>query len=110
MCLALAERQSILPLGFGLEGLYEGKLAGANRSPRFPSVELKYSLEDPGWENTHESQGPGIVMRAGALVVCGVRRSNCEILDDLDAVLHVLFRVVELVQRIGREGEGPGGG
>ena len=64
---------------------------------------LNRSLEDLGWENTYKSQKPGVVMRANALVVCGVSDGHCRILDDPDAVLHVFFRVVELVQRAGRE-------
>ena len=45
-------------------------------------------------------------MRTNALVIYGVRHGDCGILDDLDAVLHVFCRVVELVQRVWGEGEG----
>ena len=44
-------------------------------------------------------------MRAMTLVV-GVRDGDWGILDEFGAVLHVFLRVVELVQRVGREGKG----
>ena len=45
-------------------------------------------------------------MRTSALVVCGVCDDDCGILDEPGPVLHVLFRVIEPAQRVGREREG----
>ena len=59
-------------------------------------------------KTTYKNQKPVVVMWANALVVFGVRGGDRGIPVELGAVQHVFARIVELVQRAGREAEGFG--